>query len=263
MSRNPSNPEAFPERIFKPPSEIGQNHKVRPHVAAFVAACAKSRRALRMNVVVDGLENIPETGSFIFAPDHHSFYDALVNGIMLEDGVFKDRVRGDREVYFSAKSEIWEFGPAQIVGRALQPIIEPLGAVATRRKGGGTERFIEDFTYLLEHPRSDDGVLEIAYPGGTRVATGATDKIRTGVTRLSRETGTPVIPVGQVNTELVARQMFNPLVRTDIGVKIGEPFYPSQFDAADPEEAVANQNFYMLESIKGLTRQAGEMIGQE
>lgn len=260
MSSALSRPEMFPERIFKPPQEISQGPWIRPKIASFVAACVKSRRVLGMNVAVDGLENIPTTGSFILAPDHHSFYDALVDGIMLEDGVFEDTVRGDREVYFSAKSEIWEYGRGGIIGRSLQPLIERLGAVATLRKGGGTERFLSDFSYLLEHPRSDNGVIEIAYPGGTRVPSGSTQKIRTGVTRLSRQTGTTVVPVGQVNTELVAKGMLSPFKQTDIAVKIGQPFQPSQFDEPNEEAAIANQNLFMLESIKGLTRQASEMI---
>ncbi|MEX2014899.1 MAG: lysophospholipid acyltransferase family protein [Candidatus Saccharimonadales bacterium] len=248
--------------ILKSPDQHRQNHNLRPKVAAFVAACAKSRHALGLNVAIDGLENIPPTGSFILAPDHHSFFDALLNGIMLEDGVFADSARGRREVYFAAKSEIWAIGPGDIVGRVLEPVIESLGAVAVKRDGGGTDQFLENMAYQLKNPTSEEGVVPIIYPGGTRVPSGKTTTIRRGTARVSQDTGTPIVPVGQINTEHIWKTIINPTARLDVGVKIGEPIYPGNFTEEDPEVAIRNQTAYLLGSIQGLTRQAGEMIGQ-
>ena len=262
-----SKPTSSPEsrrgrRIFKSPEQYRQNPDLRAPVARFVEACAKSRRALGLNIAVDGLDNIPETGSFILGPDHHSFFDALIDGIMLEDGVYTDRARGEREIYFAAKSEIWEMGPGGVLGRILEPGIESLGAVAVKKDGGGTEKFLQNMIYLLNNPTSEEGVIPIIYPGGTRVRTGETTTIRRGTARVSQQTGTPIVPVGQVYTEHVWRTIRNPAARLDIGVKVGKPIYPEEFAAADPEEAISNQTAFLLGSIQGLSRQAGEMIEQ-
>lgn len=40
--------------ILKSPDQYRQNHNLRPKVAAFVAASAKSRHALGLNVAIDG-----------------------------------------------------------------------------------------------------------------------------------------------------------------------------------------------------------------
>jgi 1-acyl-sn-glycerol-3-phosphate acyltransferase len=130
-------------------------------------------------VKVEGRENIPKHGPAVLAANHQSFADSFFIPLVVA-----------RKVTFLAKAEYFDSWKTAWFFRAA-------GQIPVRRGGGSaSER-------ALETARSDvlaKGHLLGLYPEGTRSLDPFVHKGRTGVTRLSRECGVPVIPVGVIGT---------------------------------------------------------------
>lgn len=119
-----------------------------------------------------GAEHVPETGGFVFMPNHSSWYDQYFQG------------RGQRRlIRFMCKDTAF---PLPIVGRYLMSI----GAFPVRRGKGDT--FALDVARALLR----DGQPIVVYPEGTRYR--KSEPLGTpkrGAARLALETGTPILPV--------------------------------------------------------------------
>jgi 1-acyl-sn-glycerol-3-phosphate acyltransferase len=130
-------------------------------------------------VKVEGRENIPTTGPAVLASNHQSFCDSFFIPLVVR-----------RKVTFLAKAEYFDSWKTAWFFRAA-------GQIPIHRGGGSaSER-------ALETARSEvlgKGRLLGLYPEGTRTVDAFVHKGRTGVTRLSRECGVPIIPVGVVGT---------------------------------------------------------------
>ena len=130
-------------------------------------------------VKVEGRENIPKHGPAVLAANHQSFCDSFFIPLVVM-----------RKVTFLAKAEYFDTWKTAWFFRAA-------GQIPIRRGGGkASDR-------ALETARADvlgKGRLLGLYPEGTRTLDQYVHKGRTGVTRLSRECGVPVIPVGVIGT---------------------------------------------------------------
>jgi len=130
-------------------------------------------------VKVEGRENIPKHGAAVLAANHQSFCDSFFIPLVVT-----------RKVTFLAKAEYFDTWKTAWFFRAA-------GQIPIRRGGGkASDR-------ALETARADvlgQGHLLGLYPEGTRSLDQYVHKGRTGATRLSRECGVPVIPVGVIGT---------------------------------------------------------------
>ena len=130
-------------------------------------------------VKVEGRENVPSKGPVILAANHQSFCDSFFIPLVVR-----------RKVTFLAKAEYFDSWKTAWFFRAA-------GQIPIRRGGGSaSER-------ALETARAEvlgKGHVLGLYPEGTRTMDAFVHKGRTGVTRLSRECGVPVVPVGVVGT---------------------------------------------------------------
>ncbi len=130
-------------------------------------------------IMVEGRDHIPAKGPVILAPNHVTFLDSMFLPLVLR-----------RRVTFVAKAEYFDSWKTAWFFRAA-------GQIPIRRGGGSAS------DRALETARTDvlgKGRLLGLYPEGTRSLDGYVHKGRTGVTRLSRECGVPIIPVGVVGT---------------------------------------------------------------
>ena len=131
-------------------------------------------------IKVEGRENIPKQGPAVLAANHQSFCDSFFIPLVVR-----------RKVTFLAKAEYFDSKKTAWFFRAA-------GQIPIRRGGGS------DSERALETARTDVLATGPAPRGSTPKGTRSLDeyvhKGRTGVTRLSRECGVPVIPVGVVGT---------------------------------------------------------------
>jgi len=168
-------------------------------------------------VKVEGREHIPKAGPAVLAANHQSFCDSFFIPLVVP-----------RKVTFLAKAEYFDSKKTAWFFRAA-------GQIPIRRGGGS------DSDRALETARTEvlgRGRLLGLYPEGTRTLDEYVHKGRTGVTRLSRECGVPIIPVGVVGTvevQPVDAKFMRPF-RT-VTVRFGAPMQmPGPDNPDDPLE---------------------------
>jgi 1-acyl-sn-glycerol-3-phosphate acyltransferase len=168
-------------------------------------------------IKVEGRENIPKKGPAVLAANHQSFCDSFFIPLVVTRKVtFLAKAE-----YFDAKRTAWFFRAA--------------GQIPIQRSGGSaSERALETArTEVLGRGR-----LLCLYPEGTRSLDDYVHKGRTGVTRLSRECGVPIIPVGVVGTvevQPVDSKIMRPFKH--VTIRFGRPMeMPPPMNPDDPLE---------------------------
>ncbi len=163
---------------------------------------------------VTGLENVPETGPAIMAPNHISVIDSFFLPTVLP-----------RRISYVGKAEYMDDWKTRYLFPAL-------GMIPIDRSGGSaSQRALDTAARIL-----DNGELFGIYPEGTRSRSGFLHKGRTGVARLSMRTGAPIIPVGIRGTrEIQPPDQPAPKPFMTVEINIGRPIDPSRFRARDGE----------------------------
>ncbi len=137
--------------------------------------------------IVEGPENVPESGPAILASNHLSYADWVFMPMVL-----------DRRVTFVAKSDY--FTGAGIKGWTQKRFFAGTGQVPIDRSGGrASEGALRAGLKVLQR-----GDLFAIYPEGTRSHDGRLYKGRTGVARLALEAEVPVIPTAVIGTDVIA-----------------------------------------------------------
>jgi putative phosphoserine phosphatase/1-acylglycerol-3-phosphate O-acyltransferase len=164
---------------------------------------------------IAGLDHIPASGPVILAANHRSYFDPMALGFAL--------ARLGRPVRFLAKQELFA---APVVGQ----LARSFGAIPVER-GSGSSRPLDAAARALA-----GGEVVVILPQGTiprGEAFFAPDLVgRSGVIRLARATGAPIIPVGLWGTEAVwprsaklpnVWNVWNPpLVRVHVGAPVDQ-----------------------------------------
>ena len=134
---------------------------------------------------VVGLENLPE-GPYIVASNHLAFCDSIFIPLAMP-----------RTVNFLAKSDY--FTTPGVKGRSMAAFFRGVGQLPMDRSGGQkSQESLNAGAQVLK----DGGVIGI-YPEGTRSPDGRGYRPKVGVARLAVEAGVPVVPVGQIGTDLI------------------------------------------------------------
>ncbi|HSO97066.1 MAG TPA: lysophospholipid acyltransferase family protein [Acidimicrobiia bacterium] len=135
---------------------------------------------LSFRIDVEGRHHLPKRGAVILAANHRSFLDSL----------FLPLAIGGRRMTFVAKAEYFE-------RRRTAWFFRGVGQIPIERSGGSaSDAALDAATRILR----DGGAFGI-YPEGTRTRDGVTHRGHTGVARLARATGAPIVPVGLVGTD--------------------------------------------------------------
>lgn len=119
-----------------------------------------------------GQEHIPESGAFVFVPNHASYLDPFL------------QVRGQRRlVRFMAKAQLFDLP-------LIRSIVKSGGGFPVRRGAG------DQFAMTLAHRLLEDGQPVCVYAEGTRFRTDAElGPSRSGAARLALSARVPVVPV--------------------------------------------------------------------
>ncbi|MEH1168385.1 lysophospholipid acyltransferase family protein [Micromonospora sp. CPCC 205539] len=132
---------------------------------------------------IEGLEHLPRHSGAILAGNHLSVADELFLASA-----------APRHVTFWAKAEYFTGrGPGGWVNRQ---IVNGMGAIRVERAGGRAALSALDAAV----PVLRAGGLVAVYPEGTRSPDGRLYRGRTGMTRLARDAGVPIVPVGVLGT---------------------------------------------------------------
>jgi len=184
---------------------------------------------------VTGIENLPQNGGAIMAPNHTSVIDSFFLPAVLP-----------RRITYIGKAEYlddWK----------TKHLFPALGMIPVDRKGGNAAAAALDAAAGV----LDDGELFGIYPEGTRSRSGNLHKGHTGVSRLSMRTGAPVIPVGLVGIREVQppdQPLPNPFMT--VGINLGNPLsHGAHADGDDPRvhRAFADRLMYEISQLSGQT----------
>lgn len=137
----------------------------------FVCVVCKIFCSIAFNLKLEGSENIPSEGALILAPNHRSYYDPIMAGIICR-----------RPIRFMAKSELFE-------NKLFGALITKLGAFPLQRGRGDVAAVKAAFSILKE------GNVLLMFPQGKRIKDGTRGKLKTGVAVIAHKMQVPVVPV--------------------------------------------------------------------
>jgi len=128
---------------------------------------------------VQGLENVPDDGAAILAPNHQSFLDDFLLPLVIRKRKVVMMAKAD---YFDNWYTAWFFKAAGCI-----PVRREGGSASARALAGGIDALAA-------------GKLVGIFPEGTRSPDGRLYRGKTGLARMALEAHVPVIPVALVGT---------------------------------------------------------------
>jgi 1-acyl-sn-glycerol-3-phosphate acyltransferase len=150
---------------------------------------------------IDGVENVPEKGGVIIAPNHRSNYDPPLVGCCIKS----------RPVYFLAKKGLF-------INKAVSWILRSVFAIPVDT-GNPDIKTMRIFVNLLK-----EGKAVMMFPEGSRSINNEFLPARPGVGYLSIKTQVPVVPALITGTH---ESMLNHFLRkVPFTLKFGSPVYP-------------------------------------
>jgi 1-acyl-sn-glycerol-3-phosphate acyltransferase len=190
-----------------------------------------------------GTENVPATGPAILASNHLSAADWIFMPLSLR-----------RRVTFLAKAEY--FTGSGLKGRAQRVFFAGSGQVPIdRTNASAAEDAIRTGIRILTQ-----GKLLGIYPEGTRSPDGRLFRGKTGIARMTLETGAPVVPVAMLYEPRrvplpgkLGRALSKNLVR--VVVRFGEPLDFSRYDGLSGdrfvERSITDEVMYEIMELSG------------
>jgi len=162
---------------------------------------------------VKGKENVPQKGGLILASNHVSYLDPVVLGVSLK-----------RKIYFIAKEEVFK-------NIFCHLFLSGLNAFPVNRNKTDIVAFKKAIKVLKE-----GNILGI-FPEGTRSYDGELKDLKTGVFKIAKKTGVPVLPVGINGTYDIypPKRRFPIFFKYKILVNYGIPQYFSEEDIKDKD----------------------------
>jgi 1-acyl-sn-glycerol-3-phosphate acyltransferase len=187
---------------------------------------------------VEGLDNVPATGAVILASNHLSFSDSIFTPLIVK-----------RRVTFVAKAEY--FTGTGLKGRLTRMFFLGVGTIPVDRSGGAAARAALDTQLRVLRAGDIAGI----YPEGTRSPDGRLYRGKTGVARLALESGAPVVPIAQLNTDVIQPTgRLVPRIRR-VRIRVGAPMdfsrHAGRVGDRLLERAVTDEIMYELMELSG------------
>lgn len=195
------------------------------------------RTYLRLRVV--GLENVPKTGAFVFAPTHRSTID-----IPVASAATRRRLR------FMGKDSIWKIAP---IGK----IMTALGAFPVTRGSADLEALKRCIAVL------QSGEPLVMFPEGTRHYGPQVQELFDGAAYVALKTGVPIIPAGIAGTEDVMRSGSKAIRFKKCRMVIGKPIevvIPNGARAS--RDQIAEVTIRLQRELQSLLDQANRLIAK-
>ena len=184
---------------------------------------------------VEGLEHLPRRGGAILAGNHLSVADELFLAAV-----------APRHIAFWAKAEYFAGGGLR--GRFTRAMVSGLGAIRVERSGGRAALAAFDAAV----PVLQAGGLVAVYPEGTRSPDGRLYRCRTGVARLARAAGVPVVPVGVLGTDNVQPISARLPRLNDVTLRFGKPMdFTDRFAGPTDLRTVTDEVMAEIQQLTG------------
>lgn len=174
--------------------------------------------ASAVDVVVEGVENLPYDRAQIIACNHQSWYDVFALAAILP-----------KRFRFIAKAELRKI---PLFGYAW----ESAGHISIVRQDRA--QAIQALDKAAELVRSDNSAIMI-FPEGTRSADGRLKEFKKGAFMLALRTGLEIVPAAVIGSRGVQKKSDWRVRPGRIIVRFGEPIDTKTFDEAHREELTA------------------------
>lgn len=187
---------------------------------------------------VEGGEYIPTSGPVIMASNHLSFSDSFFLPLNFT-----------RRMTFLAKSDY--FTGAGLKGFFNKMFFSSIGILPVDRSGGrASEAAILSALAVLKK-----GHILGIYPEGTRSPNGILYRGKTGLARVSLESGAPIVPVAMINTyEIQPPGKLRPRLMR-VGIRFGRPLDFSRYEGLEDDRfvlrSVTDEVMYELMTLSG------------
>ncbi|BDB96427.1 hypothetical protein HYD_5600 [Candidatus Hydrogenosomobacter endosymbioticus] len=156
-----------------------------------------AKALLGIKVVITGIRNIPNSGSYIIASKHQSAFDTIVFSTFIQDPAF----------FFKKELLLIPFFGLYLKKLKMIPVYRGEKASAKRYKK--TEAMVKN---AVNEKRPI-----IMFPEGTRVSVGQKSEYKSGVFHFYVKFGVPVVPVALNSGEFWPRRRF---IKTPGTIKI-------------------------------------------
>jgi 1-acyl-sn-glycerol-3-phosphate acyltransferase len=186
--------------------------------------------ALLARVKVEGLENIPESGSLLAICNHCSNADGMLLMGYVVPGM-------GRPMGWLGKEEAmrWPFA-----GWAMRQN----GVMGVRRGAGDLEAFKQAKGVL------DKGGILTIFPEGTRSPSGAMQEVKEGATVLAVRSGAPILPIAIVGSQRFwPKGKLLPRPGRRMTVRVGETFTLTMAKGGDRQEAMRHATAEMMRHV--------------
>lgn len=159
---------------------------------------------------VAGVENLPQTGSFLIAANHLSFLDPPLIGAQVP-----------RQLSYFARKTLWKPGLASWW-------LDTVGTIPVDRDGG---QDVSAIKRVLRALQDDKGL--ILFPEGTRSPDGQLQSAKAGVGLIACRSQVPVIPARIFGSFEALGKGGSLRLGTPVSIVFGEPIPPSAYDAPE------------------------------
>ncbi len=150
-----------------------------------------------------GLENVPRTGSIVFAANHASYIDPILGWAA---------IYGTRRMWGVARSELWD-------NKILAYLLEAIRVFPVRRNTADRGMLRKAFAVL------ERGDTIGIFPEGTRTFDGKLNPAQPGLALMVQKYHCPVVPSALIGTfEMLPRKQKR-LKRVPLRVIFGKPIY--------------------------------------
>lgn len=221
-------PAEYFDRFYK---HVNTHEPGWTHTTVRIISVVYARLFNRLRAI--DVQNVPESGTVIIAPNHFSHIDHFYVGAPIR-----------RKVQFMAKSQLFV--------RGMQEVYR-IGGTFPVRRGQRDPRAIETSKIILNR----GGVLVMYCEGGRSRTHDLQDKAKRGIGQIALETGAPVVPTAIIGSEH-ARNWKKGQFPT-VTVKYGTPLQFEQVDAPTREQAqaAADQIFDEIKTLYYAFRDQG------
>ena len=163
------------------------------------------------NVIVNGLENIPEDTACLFVGNHNSFFDVIISYTLMK-----------RPTGYVAKKEFEKYPSLNVWMYFIRCLF-----IDRKDIKQGMKTILKAVEYLKS------GINVFVFPEGTRSKTGEMLPFKEGSMKMAEKSGCPIVPVAISNTAVMFEDHFPRITKETVVFTFGKPIYTGNLEGDD------------------------------